>query len=111
MSDDYLSDNIFKTSVLGLFAAGVSLYGYKNYLAKRSFMVEYKAYVDDIEESTVDPDKITQGTHVFDERPIFSKSHKDIVQNVYDNCIKNDQKFQNIPPERVRILIQRIHIM
>lgn len=112
MSDDLISGDTFKTGVLGTLFAGVTLYGYKNFLAKRSYMVEYKAYVDDnVAESTIDVDNITEGTLVYQARPIFSKTHDDIVQNVYEHLTKNNPKFENVATEKIRVLIQRIHII
>lgn len=74
-------------------------------------MVEYKAYVDDnVAESTIDIENITEGTLVYQARPIFSKTHDDIVQNVYEH-LKTNTKFKDVAPEKIRVLIQRIHII
>ena len=115
MSDEgYLSETTFRTGVFGALLSGVTLYAYKNFFAKRSFMVKYKAYTCSKDEtlgrSVIDEQTLIDGTLVYQVRPMFSMSHDDIVSAVFEH-IKKMERFQNVPDESINVEIEKVHIM
>lgn len=114
MSDDaLLSESAFRVGVLGSLAAGIGLFSYKNFFARRSYMVQFKAMVftkDELGQSIVDDNLVYESTIVFQDRPIFTKSHEDIVHHVLDYVCKNE-RFQNVDPNTIVIDISRIHVI
>lgn len=108
--DDSSFDSVFKIGVLGSLVTGVSLYGYTNYIKKRSYLIHYSVYE---KEESDDKEKENQivGTYMYTERPCFARTHKDLVDKVYEEIIKPHPQFEGVPVENVRIDITKIHVL
>ena len=112
MSDNYVSDDFFKIGVLTGLVGGVALFGYSLFLKKKSYLVEWRAtlnpdYMEAEEENCL---QRVMGTTMFMERPIWAKSHEDVLNRVFE-IVKEHEKFQNVPADKIIVEIPHIHVL
>jgi len=115
MSDSHISDDIFRLGVLGSLVGGLGLYGYSQFLKKKSYLVEWRASVKTSDEQDGEdeaPPVIgwVSGTSTFTERPVWAKSHADVMDRVFE-IVCAHEKFKNVSPENIIVEVPHIHVL
>lgn len=119
MSDSYISDDVFRIGVLSSLAGGLALFGYSQFLKKKSYLVEWRASVkppaeqaDGKQEEERENDVIgwVSSTSTFTERPLWAKSHADVIDRVFE-IVRAHEKFVGVPADQILLEVPHIHVL